>query len=47
MPELNKKLIAKVFMTIGDQNLECMRLVIINVYGIGIDNSDIILVIIR
>lgn len=45
MPELDKELIAKVFMTPGDENLECTILVTTDTYGMGIDNPDIVLVI--
>lgn len=45
IPELDKELITKAFITSGDQNLECTILVATDAYGMSIDNPDIIFVI--
>lgn len=41
MSEYDKDLIAKTFAILGDQNLECVVLITINVSGISINNLDI------
>lgn len=43
--EWDKSLIANTFAVPGDKNTECTILVATDAYGIGIDNSDIKLVI--
>ena len=45
MSDWDKSLIAKAFCIPRDENLEYIILVTINAYGIGINNSDVKLVI--
>lgn len=45
MSDWDKVFIVKAFLILGNHNLTCIILVTTNVYGMGIDNSDIKLVI--
>lgn len=45
MLEQDKKLIAKAFKTFGNKNTECIILVAIDAYGMGINNLNIWLII--
>lgn len=45
MPELDKELITKVFMILGNENLKCKILVTTDAYSMSIDNPNIVLII--
>lgn len=45
MPKLYRELIDKAFSISDNKNLECIILVVTNVYGIGINNLDIVFMI--